>query len=729
MGPQDELYNAGTTLADLSWRTLFNDNLTTAPSYFSHVPNERLWDGAPTVDVLSTSNSVQQKHVTNVFDWGVGHNSSGHAATSMDTSRGAEDLGSHIESVQDPKKNRKDITTPHKRRRSGYLATNASLFSPIGLANSLTSSANANFLGDGLLRIYRDSFERHLSCWLTEKTCPSSKDCGTSLSQWCGPDWIQIYHRVFKLDQSAFEGKRPMSRSEDKAVSRALNLAIFSFASQWAVSDAERGSRYPFCISGARESRSSQPLTSQEARFDEALQLTAWHQAHNAVREAANIESFRMVLARMILSLTEKPRENSERMEDKSSCAQSHFSRSEDTRLDIDECDDMMGKLELTLNGDVPSLHLEQGLRLIHSLRSRMMMAGALGGRRKRRSRCWKHVQAPEVQKADGETVDLLFWLCVMFDTLSSAIHKRPLVVPLEDSDLTVIRGDARDFGLTRRTQTPFDPRAEDLWDELLLSRQHERNKRASVSWPFLENEAASLLCEAAPIKVLLFRKVTRIQTLLSRHAQSEAVEAAVHSALKIYGYWQETYAPFLRDCIEHHADLTERVQSWHVCLAGHWHLATLLLADLLEIMDGTGAGCEASRGKRESLDFVAGFREENCRSLSDIARCACSQQDKIMSRTSGGPFSIGHGALLSEPWSDVLTRAYATAGAMLLQTATAPTASSMVEHDVLRRADDCIQALCLLGKRSAKAASVANILSQELSLRRIGGNSREYRR
>lgn len=32
--------------------------------------------------------------------------------------------------------------------------------------------------------------------------------------------------------------------------------------------------------------------------------------------------------------------------------------------------------------------------------------------------------------------MDLLYWLGVMFDTLSTAMHKRPLVISDEDSDI-----------------------------------------------------------------------------------------------------------------------------------------------------------------------------------------------------------------------------------------------------------------------------------------------------
>ncbi|KAJ4290341.1 hypothetical protein N0V90_010557 [Kalmusia sp. IMI 367209] len=522
------------------------------------------------------------------------------------------------------------------------------------------------------------------------------------------------------------DGRTESSSPSIGTASRALNLAIFSFASQWAVPESKRKIRYPFHVDEHTGNFEESKATSNHANFDRPLQLTAWHQARKALNEAADIESFRVVLAHIVFSLTQKPTDTLE--ESKPKMAGEETSEAVEVKVekdgDIEECEDLLSKLDLTMNDDGPPLHLEQGLRLIHSLRSRMTMTGAFGGRRKKKPRCWKHLQAAGLESADRATVDVLFWLGIMFDTLSSAMHKRPLVVSLEDSDLPAIKSIVREDGSAVEAIATSDPKAEDFWDDYLFRRQRKRRQRTAVRWPCSENQAASLLCEAAPIKVLLFRKVTRIQTLLSRHAPGEKIEAAVHSALEVYEHWQRMYAPLIRDCVDNHNDLPERVQSWYVCLAGHWHLATLLLADLIETMDETESGMESRRRERDSLNFISRFREENCRSLSDIARCACSQEDNILSQSRTGLFSIGQGALLSEPWSDVLVRAFATAGAILLEPAASPDASSLGQDDAFKRAEDCIKALRFLGARSDKALSAANILGGELKRRK----EREYK-
>jgi hypothetical protein len=114
---------------------------------------------------------------------------------------------------------------------------------------------------------------------------------------------------------------------------------------------------------------------------------------------------------------------------------------------DIMECEDLMSKLDLAIEADGPPVHLESGLRLIHSLRSRMAVYGR--ARRDKHKRC---SPGRRLEVADCATVDLLFWLGVMFDTLSAAMHKRPLVTSAEDSDV------ARDESM--QTERSIDSKA-----------------------------------------------------------------------------------------------------------------------------------------------------------------------------------------------------------------------------------------------------------------------------
>ncbi|KAF2188893.1 hypothetical protein K469DRAFT_626628 [Zopfia rhizophila CBS 207.26] len=641
------------------------------------------------------------------------------------------------------------IRAPRKKKRRLFQGLIANGRIPSPYTDTIVSSADSSFLTEGLLKIYHDSFETALSCWLTERTCPYSKDSDVALADDSGPDWNRIYHRVFKLDRlaSGIRG-RNLTLGEDKAASKAINAAIFSFATQWAQSSERSKSKYPFHSQTPRESARKNGQNGRAKRcrepspaptdFDRNLQVSAWHEARMALQNASEIESFRVVLAQIVFSLTQKPIDTTkeESVSQNGESRQSTMSASptdgSDTSLPeadspsdpddkgVSECEDLLSKLNLTIDGEGPPIHLEQGLRLIHSLRSRMAMSRSMGrgcGRQPNPS-------SERLDAADRATVDLLFWLGIMFDTLSSAMHKRPLVVSDEDSDIYANEprpatngnsdGSASPTTLSNRTT-----KTEGLWDDYLFARQRKRLQGPQVRWPCSNEQATSLLCDAAPVKVLLFRKVTRIQTLLSRNVRGERMEKAMREALSVYDHWGKLYDPFIRDCIANHDDLPSRVQSWYICLTGHWHLATLLLADLVEIIDGSEVSVESQRLERMATDFVATFRERNCNALSDLARCACPRDDASFSNDGEYHFAVNQGAILTEPWTVVMIKAFAKAGVHLLESSFLDSGRGKNGEDSFRRADDCVKALWYLGRKSDMALLAADTLGSALKKRR----------
>ncbi|PSN65970.1 hypothetical protein BS50DRAFT_588759 [Corynespora cassiicola Philippines] len=638
---------------------------------------------------------------------------------------------------------------PHKKRRrsTSSALSNGASYPALSLASNFLSTTNNTFLTEGLLKIYHDSFENALSCWLTERTCPYSKGSDLSLANDTGPDWNRIYHRVFRLDRLASSVRgRNLSFAEDKAASKALNLAIFSFATQWAQSGERSKSKYPFHNSGIDEKSYAFTGESGGTDFDRKLQISAWHEARMALQSASEIESFRVVLAQIVFSLTQRPigpEETNGKDVNKPSmdaadvpagvhCGEdATFETNQSEDKEMAECEDLLSKLNLTIDGEGPPVHLEQGLRLIHSLRSRMTMTGNGFPRPKASPRNAKQTRMTpnSLDASDRATVDLLFWLGVMFDTLSSAMHKRPLVVSDEDSD--IYSNEPRPAqnetcnGKPSNDAVAIAPApTEGLWDNYLFARQRNRLQGNPVRWPCSFDQAASLLCDAAPVKVLLFRKVTRIQTLLSRNARGERVEKAIRDALDVYAHWEKLYAPFIRDCIDKHDRLPSRIQSWYICLTGHWHLATLLLADLIEIVDDSELSTEVCRNNRMSSAFVANFRERNCYSLSDLARCACPREDASFPNSNEFHFAVKQGALLTEPWTAVLIRAFATAGVILLESETPPNSTSpdpFYQEQNFRKADDCVKALWYLGRKSDISLSAAKILGDALKQRRKG--------
>ncbi|KAF2011285.1 hypothetical protein BU24DRAFT_376368 [Aaosphaeria arxii CBS 175.79] len=640
------------------------------------------------------------------------------------------------------------VRIPRKRRRrSSSSLLSDRLHNPLlSLTNNLFLSTNSTFLTEGLLRIYHDSFENALSCWLTERTCPYSKGSEVSLANDAGPDWNRIYYRVFRLDRlaSSIRG-RALSFREDKASSKALNLAIFSFATQWAQSSQRSKAKYPFHSDGSDDKSTAfsgnNGILPMYSEFDRTLQVTAWNEARQALQEAREIESFRVVLAHIVFSLTQRPQDP---IEDPAASSEASFSMSNgvststgyDTDMlntssnqqadtSVDDCEELLSKLNLTIESEDPPIYLEQGLRLIHSLRSRMAITGTMN-KLSRRARSSKP-NPNRLTAADNATVDLLFWLGVMFDTVSSAVHKRPLVVPDEDSDIYALDPRPADDAIS--DNGPLDsrslaPASEGLWDGYLFARQRKRLSAAPVRWPCSYEQAAAVLCDAAPVKVLLFRKITRVQTLLSRNARGDRIEKALKESLDVYNHWNQLYAPFIRDCIDNHDSLPPRVQSWYICLTGHFHLAALLFAELVEIIDDSELSVETMRQSRNSSKFIAVFRARNCQTLSDLAQCACPREGASFPKSQDFHFAVNSAAILTEPWTAVLIQAFAKAGVLLLESeSSAVTSISNVVHqeDSFRRADECVKALWYLGRKSDMALAAARILGDALKQRRKG--------
>jgi hypothetical protein len=623
-----------------------------------------------------------------------------------------------------------------RRRRSPSVSlSNGALHCPaISFAADFVSSANKSFLREGLLKIYHDSFENALSCWLTETTCPYTLKADISSAHEGGPDWNRMYHRVFRLDRlaSSIRG-RQLTFQEDKAVGKALNSAIFSFATQWAQTSERSRAKYPYDHGG-----NPGVFTGQSAdaswdgmEFDRTMQIAAWNEARKALQDAGDIESFRLVLAQIVFSLTQRPHNSQSGTEKIAEAANAEPAAVDEGHGTVEQCEDLMSKLNLAIDAEDPPVHLEKGVRLIHSLRSRMAMCATTPSHKPRPSRRGKQYKpsANRVDAADRATVELLFWLGVMFDTLSSAMHKRPLV--LSDEDSNVYAADRRTAAeqIHRDVGSVVPRSTEGVWDFHLFAHQRSRLQQDLVRWPCSFEQAAALLCDAAPVKVLLFRKVTRIQTLLSRSCRGERVERSIKAALSVCEHWEKLYAPFISDCVQYHDTLPARIQSWYTCLTGHWHLATLLLADLIEIVDDSDFGLEMQQMLRTSTDFIACFRRSNCRALSNLARCSCPREDASFARSRDFHFALNEGALLTEPWTAVLIRAFAQAGVVMLESEHDVASFSVDDHseseEAFQRAEDCVQALWYLGRKSDMAMTAAKILGDALNQKRQGAEEK----
>jgi len=707
---------------------------------------------------------------------------------------------------------------PGRRRDSDAVASDPTAASRLSI-----SSQNLNLAKDyarstvtqNLLRIYHDSMENALSCWLSERNCPYSRGLRQSMqrarprlqmpsmeNEW-GPNWSnRICTRVCRLDRaySTIRG-RNLTATEERTVSRALHTTIMAFATQWA----QATDRSPWRRDSASHLVSgipSPPTSDSGPSIQEAL----WNQAFQALNDAAGIESFRVVFAHIIFSLTQRPLNVAQYIEMMN--ARRRCSCPREKRAAGRCCNRASGWAELDelFDSDKAPQFLETAVRQMYTYRHKLTSLQRQIAARKRfqqrtdvkgyhmgsatattfqlpsppygRGQCDEPAEPKtELLKADDyETFNLLFWLGVMFDTLSSAMYQRPLVVSDEDSAITSAIPEEEEY------QRPNDPkedsgidldgwnlasgyyppskpsREQDLWGDFFLH-HHLRNKgsagrqpqRSKVTrWPCSYSEAAETLSDAAPVKVLLFRKVTRLRNLVYRGAGPHHIEAAIQDTLRVCQHWNRTYGPFTLDCVAHHDSLPARIQSWYVLVAGHWHLAAMLLADVIEGIDDAGLGLEPQREARHASRFAHTLRTENAFAAADLARCSLRDsslwqgqlQDPSFSKAREFHDAVKDDALLTEPWTVVLIQAFSRAGCVLLDLLDEvragnnphdhhqlrntnandifppPQAATAGEDEVKARCTSCIDALWCLGKKSDMAFLAARTLSNSLEER-----------
>lgn len=540
-----------------------------------------------------------------------------------------------------------------------------------------------------LIRIYHDSMENALSCWLTEHNCPYSDLVGSVLpyderEEW-GPNWSnRMCIQVCRLDRSSSSiCGRALSVEENKTADRVLHLAIMAFASQW-TQHAQKGTGLSVPAAISRDERS--------------IREYIWNEARHGLEHSTRIPSFRIIFANIIFSLTQSP-------------------------LDIRQDK----KLDQLLENDCAPTFLETANRQLYTFRCKFVRlvreahpkvnesrTASFGATIINESERRKRLQVDPILNSyeNRSTLGLLFWLGVMFDTLSAAMYQRPLVVSDEDSQIASASPtmlDSEQLSLTGIPRNDIHKKQQDVWGEFFLhpaklSGTHPR-------WPCSYKEAAAALSEATPVKVLLYRRVTQLQTLIYRGANSDVIEEVIQKTLLIYQHWNRTYLRFMLDCVENHDFLPSRIQSWYVILDGHWHLAVMLLADTIESIDNGRLGSKSE--DRIAAGFVLKLRTDHALMVSKLVHASLYGQNPTMHLNFHD--SLNEVAFLVEPWTIVLIHSFAKAAYILLENLDIADRESMQADSFLRGCEYCIRALEYLGRKSDMAFMVARNLSVSL--------------
>jgi hypothetical protein len=611
--------------------------------------------------------------------------------------------------------------------------------SPQSLPERIAKSVDHHYIADNLFKIYHDSMENALSCWLNERTCPyrytpkaitSSEDSTTKLLEgeaWSN-DWPnRIFQRVQTLDRESGKFRdRPLSQRESAAASKALYLVIMAFASQWAQAS-RRSKEEHLSAFGSNQmpynrakdnSTDTTKDSSESVEFDRSLQQEYWNAARTALLECADIESFKVAFANIIFSLTQKPMSEEEKQEIRRDSTAS-ASNLDSFQTNLNGLQDRVFKV---IDEDGPPIYLEQGVRHSHSLRHKLQ--------RREREMAKQNPSVDPRTTILGEeeraTVDMMAWLGYMLESLTSALHERPLVVSDEDCDILPESIAALKISDDDHFESvvPEKDGSSRLWNDFFfLQEQHNRGGKP-LRYPCTYEEQAAGLTDAAPIKVLLYRKVTNLQSLFSRYASPAKIEEGIKGCIKVYDHWITHYEPFIKDCIKNHDSLNPRIQSWYICLTGHFHLAALLLADMIETIDAAGTSLPSHRALRANTRLVAHLRQHNSYMVADLARCSTPRADASFAQSHQFHFALNAGALLTEPWTALLIRVFSKAAVLLLTDASAAVAAAQAGpkteaqarlQRLTLRAEDCVRALMYLGRKSDTARLAGDTLDDAL--------------
>ena len=636
-------------------------------------------------------------------------------------------------------------------------------------------NAMKSMIATGLLRIYHDSFENSLSCWVTEKNCPYETELSDLIRQ-ASPSSMaeeaayrlcdnRIFSRVSRLD-SAFSPLRgrPLTTHESRAASQALNAAIMAFASQWSHSShnafwrSKEGQSH--IDSWQEKSKDGRPLGSRvedpmiSGECERMIQRTLWNEAKTAIQASGEIDSFKVILAYMIFALTQRPVDPKPRREhapqksrtDSMSTSNSSGPGSNESILtdtasepfSDPTMDDAMNEewnpfyasdLEALAS---PPIYLETAVRNLFSWRRKVESY-----RRMRLKAQATDASTPTIGSLalkDQQTFNILFWLGVMCDTTSSAISKRPLVIPDEDCsmihenmDSLNLNDDQDQFGWQpgRPKDDQIEAPSGALWGSYLLGFKYAGPRSTPPRWPCSFEEAALILQEAIPVKVLMFRKVGQLQTLSYRRNAPRNLEKCIEQALAVYQQWNSTYGQFMIDCVNAHNSLPPHVQSWYVILDGHWHYGCLLLADAIASIDREQKTMKPQRDLRSSCALIAELRHDNALAIAKIAEASLSEHAPSFPDNAEFHFACNGSAILTEPWTDILVRAMGSACKIFINwlltwdNPSDPAHNWVTKHttynDLRTRADICIQGMSLLGRKSDAANFTASVFTDRL--------------
>jgi hypothetical protein len=581
--------------------------------------------------------------------------------------------------------------------------------SPFDADHAAMTKTNKTLISQSLLRIYHDVLENNLGCWLAEDTCPykmqsrrhddlvSIQDPGTaqnSRMEWGGVWSNRMYRRVKQLDLVAQSAKLiSLTASENQAASKALDLVIIAFATQW-----RQGDRNTW------EDETEDGMFGGE--FERTFQQTIWEQAKKALQDVSDLECYRVVFAELIFGLILKPGPSHE------------FDGRATENRDRSVKSSILPRVMDIIVQSGPPVFMERAARKINALKFRYEAreAGFQETMRTFSNSTARDKKAPQQFSSENrQTVGLLYWLAVMFDTLSASMNKRPVVISDEEC-----RHDAAQEEAGDHTQISILSRR---W-KLDLYAQDDPEKPLQLYWPCPYDAATRAISRSAAVKVLLFRHISYLQNALRKSEHGQVVEEIINTTISVYHYWGKTHGVFFRDLTSNYESIPPRIKSWFLCIAIPWHLGCLMLADLIDFVDDNGLGL--GNAERVDTDMAMTMRRTSSTELADLAVATTPPPDMLKTQLPDFHFAVNESPLLTEPWTVLLIRAFTKAAIFHLAEAEDKLRKlgwSVLgqEREMLRMSiahgESCVGALRFLGAKSGIAGAISKVLFQSLDL------------
>lgn len=520
--PVFDFSDAGTRLQDLNVPSFLDDPIDTLPVDFKSHDNDPLdasFYGVEFKDQNPSSNPFAES-------WDLFKDPSTQASDQLDVfslthlpeiniSEPEQSLISSSSPAGTYNENDRNARTKRRRVSNTWGDTPNSCYSSLSsfsVDQSMMTRSNNQLISTNLLQIYHDVLEHNLSCWLNEVTCPfgGSKDLNkpSSFAEW-GSSWSnRVLRRTLNLDRGAQTAQLiHVPKHREAAVAKAYHLSIMAFATQWAQGSRRQKERYP-SLADINENPLNEYMDELTEEFDRQLQRNLWDQARKALDEVADVESFRVVCAEMIFGLTQKPLS-----QEANDCTSSGPLRKQF------DADAIAEEIADVIENDGPPVYMERAARKMHTLKYRFD-AEQRGITKIRKNK--RPITLALMSTEDQSTISLLYWLTVMFDTVSSSMAERPVVVVDANSQHDDAKGD-RD------------------WNVPLFIQDSLEKPKLVVHWPCSYEEAAEAVTRSAPVKVLMFRHVAYLQTVLRQGESAEKVEEVIERSVRVYRYWNMT--------------------------------------------------------------------------------------------------------------------------------------------------------------------------------------------